>query len=317
MKNLHSFITEDNDVFGPGTDLVVSLAAVLIILIAANTNSFSQKLEEQNQIIVSSQELKIKNKECEEDKREFENTLQKIEDDKQELENTLQKIEANKQELENTLQKCEADKQELDDIIKDNEIGQVDIKDVEKNQMEIVNRIAANYNRKPYKIDENRYGISINIYKKNDIFIQNDVTIQRISFGSHILFDVDNVHLKENGKQVMTTVGNIFKQKLGVIKEIQIQGHADPRASRKFSSNLELAAHRAIEVFKHLQDLGIDPTKHIMSATSFGEYKPVQRQYSDMKYNSYQLRQDNNTSTKRERNRRIEIVLIYRRTLKD
>ncbi|MEK8016137.1 MAG: OmpA family protein [Candidatus Parabeggiatoa sp.] len=109
-------------------------------------------------------------------------------------------------------------------------------------------------------------------------------------------------------------VCKIFKGKLGAIQEIQIQGHADPQQSRNFSSNLELAAHRAIEVFKHFQKLGIDPTRHIMSATSFGEYKPVQRQYSDMAYNNNRLKRDNNTQKKRKKNRRIEVVLIYRRT---
>jgi len=105
-----------------------------------------------------------------------------------------------------------------------------------------------------------------------------------------------------------------FKKKLGAIQEIQIQGHADNQKSKIFSSNLELAAHRAIEVFKHFQELGIDPTRHIMSATSFGEYKSVQRKYSNTYYNSNRLKRDNNTEKKREKNRRIEVVLIYRRT---
>jgi flagellar motor protein MotB len=50
-----------------------------------------------------------------------------------------------------------------------------------------------------------------------------------------------------------------------------------------------------------------------MSTTSFGEYKPVQRRYSDMGYNNDRLKKDNNTAKKREKNRRIEVVLIYRR----
>jgi flagellar motor protein MotB len=249
MKNLQNFLVEDNNVFGPGTDLVVSLAAVLIILIAVNANSFHQKLAEQEQIIVKCQELQKK------------------------------------------YHDCEAARNELENIIKESEIGQIDIKEVKKNQMEIVNKIADKYGKEPLEIDKNRYDISTRGGKKHDIVIQNDVTIQRISFGSHILFDIDKTELKENGKQVLTRVGNIFKEKLGAIQEIQIQGHADPQQSRNFSSNLELAAHRAIEVFQHFQGLGIDPTRHIMSATSFGEYKPVQRKYSDMDYNSDSLRE--------------------------
>ncbi|MCK5524915.1 MAG: OmpA family protein [Thiomargarita sp.] len=229
MKNLQNFLVEDNNIFGPGTDLVVSLAAVLIILIAIR------------------------------------------------------------------------------------EIGQINLEEVRKNQMDIVNKVATHYQKKPNKKNENIYGISIDEHEKDDILIQNDIIIQTISFGSYLLFDTDKIILKESGKQVLTVVGNIFKEKLETIKEIQIQGHADSRLSTIFSSNLELAAHRAIEVFKHFQDLGIDPTRHIMSATSFGEYKPVQRRYSDMYYNSSKLEQDNDTSKKREKNRRIEVVLIYRR----
>ncbi len=303
MKNLQSFLVEDNNVFGPGTDLVVSLAAVLIILIAVNANSFHQQLAEQEEILISCQELKIKYEHCEE-------TLAKQE----KIIVNYQELKAKYQELKTKYQHCEAAVKQLSKIITENDIGQIDIKEVNKNQMEIVNKIAAKYNRKPLKIAENLYGISIRRRRTHDIVIQNDVTIQRISFGSHILFDVDKTELKENGKKVLTIVGNIFKGKLGAIQEIQIQGHADPQKSSNFSSNLELAAHRAIEVFKHFQELGIDPTRHIMSATSFGEYKPVQRRYSDMAYNNNRLKRDNNTQKKREKNRRIEVVLIYRRT---
>ncbi|MEK8017798.1 MAG: OmpA family protein [Candidatus Parabeggiatoa sp.] len=246
MKNLQSFLVEDNNVFGPGTDLVVSLAAVLIILIAVNANSFHQQLAEQEKILISCQELKIKYGHCEETLAEQEKRI------------------VNYQELKTKYQHCEIVVDKFSKIIAENDIGQVDIQEVKKNQMEIVNRIAAKYNRKPLEIAENIYGISIRWRKNPDIVIQNDVTIQRISFGSHILFDVDKTKLKENGKKVLTIVGNIFKGKLGAIQEIQIQGHADPQQSRNFSSNLELAAHRAIEVFKHFQELGIDPTRHIM-----------------------------------------------------
>jgi len=271
MKNLQNFLVEDNNVFGPGTDLVVSLAAVLIILIAVNANSFHQKLEEQEKIIVKCQELEIK------------------------------------------YHDCEAARNELENIIKESENGQTDLKEVKKNQMEIVNKIAAKYNQELLKMAENLYGILTSRRSRTpDIVIQNNVTIQRISFGSHILFDVDKTELKDNGKKALDIVGKIFKKKLGAIQEIQIQGHADIQKSKNFSSNLELAAHRAIEVFEHFQGLGIDPTRHIMSVTSFGEYKPVQRQYSDMDYNRYKLKRDNNTSEKREKNRRIEVLLIYR-----
>jgi len=233
MRNVQNFLVEDNNnIFGPGTDLIVSLTAVLIILIAIK------------------------------------------------------------------------------------EIGQIDLQKIRKNQMEIINKIATEYNTKADKINDNKYGISTTSSSiKHDIIINNDVTIQRFTFGSHILFDVNKTELKKNGEKVLTIVGKTFKEKLDVIQEIQIQGHADPQNSSEDPLyNIKLAARRAITVFEHFQyKLGIDPTRHIMSATSFGEYKPVQRKYSDMQYNTSRLEEDNYTDEKREKNRRIEVVLIYRR----
>ncbi|MDM8558756.1 OmpA family protein [Candidatus Parabeggiatoa sp. HSG14] len=294
MKNLQSFLVEDNNVFGPGTDLVVSLAAVLIILFAVYTQLFQEELAKYKELKIEYQNCKLTEQE-----------LKTLFKDLQELFKNIYK----------KYQNCEKTKEELQRIIQNSEIGQIDIKEVKKNQMEIVNKIADEYGRKP-KInenDENRYGIStIPPHTTEEIIIQNDVTIQRISFGSHILFNSDKTALNKDGKQVLTVVGNIFKEKLETIKEIQIQGHADSRKSRNFSSNLQLAALRAIEVFKHFQDLGIDPHSYIMSATSFGEYKPVQRNYSD-KYNKNKLKEHNDTDEELKQNRRIEVVLIYRR----
>jgi flagellar motor protein MotB len=109
------------------------------------------------------------------------------------------------------------------------------------------------------------------------------------------------------------TVGNVLKKQLLQIKEIQIQGHTDPSPSMKFDSNLYLGALRAIEVFRFLQNnVGIDPTQNLMSATSFGEYKPLQRSDNYAEYNEAQLVQDNSTQELRDKNRRIELRLFYR-----
>ena len=79
------------------------------------------------------------------------------------------------------------------------------------------------------------------------------------------------------------------------------------------SSNLHLAALRAIEVFNFLQNkIKIDPAKHLMSATSFGEYKPVQRSVRDSTYTPEKLKRHNNTKKLKAQNRRMEILLFYR-----
>lgn len=86
----------------------------------------------------------------------------------------------------------------------------------------------------------------------------------------------------------------------------------------KYESNTHLAAFRAIEVIKFLQDpneLNIVPAEHLMSATSLGEFNPVRRAQmgGSAPYNRNQLSLDNVTVVDRNRNRRIELLLFYRR----
>lgn len=233
MKKLQNLIGFDHETFGPGTDLIVSLVAVLLIMLGINSNAYKQKL--------------------------------------------------------------------------------LDLEIVRKNQMDIVHKIAAEYNTKAREISRDKYAMGIERSTSNDIIIENDVTIQRIAFSSNILFDSDEHLLKKRGKEILTNVGNIFKLKLDAISEIQIQGHADNQKTQRYDSNLELAAKRAIQVFEFLVKLNIEPTRHIMSVTSFGEFKPVQRKYSDNTYNETKLKLDNKTEKQRALNRRIEIVLIYKR----
>ena len=157
----------------------------------------------------------------------------------------------------------------------------------------------------------------IPIYLENgdytEIQIQNEATLQRYSFSDRILFEPDRYDLKEEGKRTLRDVGREIEKNLKDIKEIQIQGHADPDPPAYVPSNLHLAALRAIEVYKFLQrNIRVDPARHLMSATSFGEYKPVQRSTDDRTYNRQKLRQHNRNLALKAKNRRIEILLFYR-----
>ena len=234
MNYLKNF-DEEKELFGPGTDLLISLLAILIMVLAIYLNNY----------------------------RAQEAILEKIKEE----------------------------------------------------QLEIVEEIAYKYQSLiDTTLGENVFGISTNSVTQNDIIIYNEITIQRITFGSNILFESDSINLKNDGKNDLLSVGETIKNRLNSIKEIQIQGHADPRSSKLFNSNLELAAHRAISVFAFFQDepLSIDPAKYLMSISSFGEYKPVDRNFQDGLYNIDKIYSSNSTIELQNRNRRIEIVLIYR-----
>jgi flagellar motor protein MotB len=195
-------------------------------------------------------------------------------------------------------------------------LGTVNLKEVEANQMSMINSIAADYKVQPSKLADNTYGIYFNNASNPDIEIHNDLNSQRITFSDKILFEPDHIEIKPAGEQVLMTVGQKLRVQLNLIREIQIQGHADTLPSQRYRSNVELAANRAIAVFTFLQDpkkVGINPAEHLMSVTSFGEYNSVRRTLGDAGYDQNKLRGDNETEDLRRRNRRIELVLIYRR----
>jgi flagellar motor protein MotB len=192
-------------------------------------------------------------------------------------------------------------------------VGTVNLEHVKKRQLVIVESIASSYGVKaePLRGEEGAYGISIGGTESYDIEIRNEPTLQRITFSDKILFDKDRFEIKSTGGDVLSKVGAALKSQLSDIREIQIQGHADPDPTRH-GSNVHLAAYRAIEVFKFLEGrLGIDPAAHLMSITSFGEFKPVTRPQDGRNYDAERLRLDNLTEPQKAKNRRIELLLFY------
>ncbi|MBI3080832.1 MAG: OmpA family protein [candidate division NC10 bacterium] len=111
-----------------------------------------------------------------------------------------------------------------------------------------------------------------------------------------ILFDSGRAEIKPRGLEILKRVGDILK---GVPdKVVRIEGHTDNvpiGAARRarFPTNWELSAARATVVARFLQDkVGLDPTR--LSATGYGEYRPVA---------------PNDSDEGRAQNRRIEIIL--------
>ncbi len=245
MSSKKQALMEDEGFFGPGTDLAISLAAVLILVVGIRSH---------------------------------------IEDKKQR--------------------------------------AQLEIESILRNQVRLVDAIASHFGtlKQVLKTNEgNRdlYGISIPGSPNPlipDVTVQNDATLQRISFGSHVLFETDEVNLLPQGRSILRELGQVLQGEIEGIQEIHVQGHADLRPSKNYPSNLELAARRSMSVYQALQEVGIDPARTVMSIESFGEYLPVTRDITTGTYSAAQLVQDNDNPDKQRLNRRIEILLNYRRT---
>ncbi len=113
-----------------------------------------------------------------------------------------------------------------------------------------------------------------------------------VSFKEALLFNSGSADVNTEGKETLKKMADILKT---VDNYISVEGSADnvPISSSKYASNWELASQRAINVAKLLQSFGVDPAR--LSSTSYGEYRPVA---------------PNDSEQNKERNRRVDIVII-------
>jgi len=136
---------------------------------------------------------------------------------------------------------------------------------------------------------------------KNEIS-QGQVTISElkgkltVNMVDAILFDSGKAEVKQAGLAILQKVIDILKNVKD--KAIRIEGHTDNvqisgTLTRKYPTNWELSAARAVNVTRYLQQQGIDPG--VLSAVAYGEFHPVS---------------GNETEEGKARNRRIEIILV-------
>ncbi|HEY3491278.1 MAG TPA: OmpA family protein [Candidatus Deferrimicrobiaceae bacterium] len=117
-----------------------------------------------------------------------------------------------------------------------------------------------------------------------------------LNMADSILFDSGKAEVRSGGTTVLAKVAAV----LGGVKDkqIRIAGHTDNiqitgALAKKFPSNWELSAHRAINVMRSLEDRGIGGVQ--MAAVAYADTRPVA---------------SNDTADGRAKNRRIEITLV-------
>ena len=91
----------------------------------------------------------------------------------------------------------------------------------------------------------------------------------------------------------MQSIGEILKQ---YDRSIRVEGHTDnvPMNTFLYPSNWELSTARAVNVVKFLiEEVGISPVR--LSAAGYGEYHPIA---------------DNDTAENRQKNRRVDVVIL-------
>lgn len=111
-----------------------------------------------------------------------------------------------------------------------------------------------------------------------------------------ILFDSGQTEIRPEGLGVLKRVVEILMTVTD--KVIRVEGHTDSipiggALAKRYPTNWELSAARALNVTRFLEKEGIDPT--LLSAVAFGEHQPIA---------------ENDTPEGRARNRRIAIILL-------
>jgi chemotaxis protein MotB len=116
-----------------------------------------------------------------------------------------------------------------------------------------------------------------------------------ITFLAEVFFD--------SGKDVIRTQGKVSLEKVASVlnkdvpdSKVAIEGHtdSDPIKHSGWKSNWELSSARALSVLHYFVDEGsVDPSR--LSAVAYGEYQPVA---------------SNDTKEGKQKNRRVEIVIL-------
>ena len=132
--------------------------------------------------------------------------------------------------------------------------------------------------------------------EKGQLQVKQYKNMLSVDLAEQIFFDSGRAKLKAGGKDVLKKVGEALKGYENKI--IRVVGHTDNVPVAKalqstFPSNWELSVARATNVVRYLQDVGIPPERMVPSGR--GEYDPVA---------------PNDTPEGRQKNRRIEIMLL-------
>lgn len=114
-----------------------------------------------------------------------------------------------------------------------------------------------------------------------------------VRFMDDVLFDSGKADLTPKAREIINKVAEIIRQN---DKNIRVEGHTDnvPINTFRFPSNWELSTTRAVNVVKYLiEEEGIEAKR--MSASGYSDQHPVD---------------DNATSGGRQKNRRVDMVIL-------
>jgi len=115
-----------------------------------------------------------------------------------------------------------------------------------------------------------------------------------ITFVSEVLFDSGKAKLRKDSYPKLDKVASVLNTTVSDLN-VGVEGHTDNQPIKKsgWKSNWELSTARALSVLHYLSDKSVAEPR--LAAIGYGEYKPVV---------------PNDSKENRQKNRRVEIVIL-------
>ena len=150
-----------------------------------------------------------------------------------------------------------------------------DMSELERAKEELEKRLQDEINNKQVKVEMQGKGLVI-------------------TFVSEVLFGSGKAKLRKDSYEKLNKVAGVLNTTVSDLN-VGIEGHTDNQPIKRsgWRSNWELSTARALSVLHYLSDKGVAEPR--LAAIGYGEYKPVA---------------SNDTKEGRQKNRRVEIVIL-------
>jgi len=150
-----------------------------------------------------------------------------------------------------------------------------DMSELERAKSELEKRLQDEINNKQVKVEMQDKGLVI-------------------TFVSEVLFDSGKAKLRHDSYSKLDKVASVLNTTVADLN-VGVEGHTDnvPIKRSGWKSNWELSTARALSVLHYLSDKSVAEPR--LAAIGYGEYKPVTT---------------NDTKEGRQKNRRVEIVIL-------
>ena len=276
--------------------LLALLCSVLALGGCVSAGKYEIKEKEASDLNRNLQELQQKYDELSRENAELKGRVQMLNADLAKMTDERDKVTESRKMLEETLKStADAKNRSIADLSQR-------VSDLERENGKLKDQIASLRKAKEEEVQKTSKTYEEMLDKMKGEIAKGQVTISElkgkltVNMLNAILFDSGKAEVKPEGVEVLKKVVDILKNVTD--KAIRIEGHTDNvqisgELTRKYPTNWELSAARAINVTRYLQQQGIDPG--LLAAVAYGEYKPVAA---------------NDTEEGKAKNRRIEIILV-------